>query len=69
MGSALLGTAQSALGAVVAPLVGLGGEHTAVPLFCGMALCSALAVLALRLTRNTQGTPLEERDVPSTARG
>ncbi|MEU6821209.1 multidrug effflux MFS transporter [Streptomyces atriruber] len=47
VGSALLGTAQSALGAVVAPLVGLGGEHTAVPLFCGMALCSGGAVLAL----------------------
>lgn len=50
-GSALLGTAQSALGAVVAPLVGLGGEHTAVPLFVGMTVCGGLAVAALRLAR------------------
>ncbi len=70
-GSALLGAAQSALGAVVAPLVGLGGEHTAVPLFCGMALCSGLAVLALRLTRGarTEGAPLVERDAPSDVAG
>ncbi|MEV0219531.1 multidrug effflux MFS transporter [Streptomyces sp. NPDC050704] len=70
-GSALLGTAQSALGAVVAPLVGLGGEHTAVPLFCGMALCSGLAVLALRLTHGarTEGAPLAERDAPSDVAG
>lgn len=50
-GSALLGTAQSALGAVVAPLVGLGGEDTAVPLFVGMTVCGGLAVASLRLTR------------------
>ncbi|QES41200.1 Bcr/CflA family drug resistance efflux transporter [Streptomyces venezuelae] len=47
VGSALLGTAQSALGAVVAPLVGLGGEHTAVPLFLGMTLCAGCAVLSV----------------------
>ncbi|MEU7719259.1 multidrug effflux MFS transporter [Streptomyces tibetensis] len=42
-GSALLGTAQNALGAVVAPLVGLGGSDTALPLFAGMAVCAAVA--------------------------
>jgi DHA1 family bicyclomycin/chloramphenicol resistance-like MFS transporter len=45
--SAVLGTLQSALGGVAAPLVGLGGEDTAVPLFAGMAGCSLTAVLAL----------------------
>ncbi|MEV5976183.1 multidrug effflux MFS transporter [Streptomyces sp. NPDC052114] len=60
VGSALLGTAQSALGAVVAPLVGLGGEHTALPLFFGMALCSGIAVLSLRLCVRGRGAPLVE---------
>ncbi|MET8690406.1 multidrug effflux MFS transporter [Streptomyces sp. NPDC004732] len=64
VGSALLGTAQSALGAVVAPLVGLGGEHTAVPLFCGMALCSATALAAAGVGIRGRGAPLvEERPV------
>lgn len=60
VGSALLGTAQSALGAVVAPLVGLGGDSTAVPLFLGMALCSGVAVLALALCVRGRGAPLDE---------
>lgn len=42
-GSALLGTAQNVLGAVVAPLVGLGGSDTALPLFAGTAMCAAVA--------------------------
>ncbi|GGW65848.1 multidrug effflux MFS transporter [Streptomyces xantholiticus] len=54
-GSAVLGTLQSVLGAAASPLVGLGGEDTAVPLFVGMAVCSLIAVLALLLTRG--GTP------------
>ncbi|MGW5862650.1 multidrug effflux MFS transporter [Streptomyces sp. NPDC055239] len=60
VGSALLGTAQSALGAVVAPLVGLGGDDTAVPLFLGMTLCSGAAVLALALGVRGRGAPLFE---------
>ncbi|MGW0615852.1 multidrug effflux MFS transporter [Streptomyces sp. NPDC002788] len=51
-GSAVLGTLQSVLGAVLAPLVGLGGKDTATPLFIGMAGCSLIAVLSLLLTRN-----------------
>ncbi|MEK2472630.1 hypothetical protein [Streptomyces noursei] len=47
-GSAVLGTVQSALSAVVAPPVGLGGASTATPMFLSMALCSALAFLLLR---------------------
>jgi DHA1 family bicyclomycin/chloramphenicol resistance-like MFS transporter len=49
-GSALLGTMQNVLGAAVAPLMGIAGEHTAVPLFTGMTVCTLLAVLALLLT-------------------
>ncbi|WP_229350355.1 multidrug effflux MFS transporter [Streptomyces sp. UNOB3_S3] len=50
-GSALLGTVQSVLSAVAAPLVGLGGDRTALPMFAGMALSAGLAFLALRLTK------------------
>ncbi|MFD8597095.1 multidrug effflux MFS transporter [Kitasatospora sp. NPDC059646] len=57
-GSAVLGALQSAFGAAVAPLVGLGGEDTAVPMFVGMAGCSLLAVLSLLLTRG--GGPVPE---------
>ncbi|WP_086794205.1 multidrug effflux MFS transporter [Streptomyces thermovulgaris] len=52
-GSAVLGTLQGVLGAVLAPLVGLGGKDTATPLFIGMAGCSLVAVLSLLLTRNS----------------
>ncbi|GAB2943761.1 multidrug effflux MFS transporter [Nonomuraea fastidiosa] len=50
-GSAVLGTLQNALGAAVAPLMGIAGGHTAVPLFAGMTLCTLLAAAALLLTR------------------
>ncbi|MFF5522593.1 multidrug effflux MFS transporter [Streptomyces coeruleorubidus] len=56
-GSAVLGTLQSVLGGVASPLVGLGGEDTAVPLFIGMAGCSLIAVLALLLTREDTPPP------------
>ncbi|MFI7414005.1 hypothetical protein ACIBU0_35675 [Streptomyces sp. NPDC049627] len=56
-GSALLGTLQSILGGVASPLVGLGGEDTAVPLFAGMTGCSLIAVLALLLTRGGTHLP------------
>ncbi|MCC2274357.1 multidrug effflux MFS transporter [Streptomyces sp. ET3-23] len=54
-GSALLGTVQSALSAVAAPLVGLGGAHTAVPMFAGMTLSSVLAVLVLGVAKPSSG--------------
>ncbi|WKV71869.1 multidrug effflux MFS transporter [Streptomyces sp. PCS3-D2] len=50
-GSAVLGTLQCALSALAAPLVGLGGEHTATPMFLSMTLCAALALGSLLLTR------------------
>ncbi|MFI7013139.1 multidrug effflux MFS transporter [Streptomyces sp. NPDC050164] len=72
-GSAVLGTLQSILGGAAAPLVGLGGEDTAVPLFAGMAGCSLIAVLALVLTRGgahppqLPGSPCDDRDTPASA--
>ncbi|MEV0254589.1 multidrug effflux MFS transporter [Streptomyces sp. NPDC050732] len=56
-GSAVLGTLQGALGAAVAPLMGIAGGHTVVPLFLGMTLCALIAVLALLLTRH-HGAPI-----------
>ncbi|MFJ4768929.1 multidrug effflux MFS transporter [Streptomyces uncialis] len=50
-GSAVLGTLQSALGAAVAPLMGIAGGHTAMPLFLGMTGCASIATLAMWLTR------------------
>ncbi|MDQ1020185.1 multidrug effflux MFS transporter [Streptomyces afghaniensis] len=61
-GSAVHGTLQSVLGGVASPLVGLGGEDTAVPLFVGMAGCSLIAVLALLLTRGGTPPPGSPRD-------
>ncbi|PNE33257.1 MFS transporter [Streptomyces eurocidicus] len=52
-GSALLGTVQSILSAVAAPLVGIGGDRTALPMFAGMTLSAVLAFLVLGLTRTT----------------
>ncbi|WP_078492509.1 multidrug effflux MFS transporter [Streptomyces yerevanensis] len=50
-GSAVLGTLQSVLGAAVAPLMGVAGGHTVMPLFLGMTGCALIATLALGLTR------------------
>jgi DHA1 family bicyclomycin/chloramphenicol resistance-like MFS transporter len=61
-GSAVLGTLQSVLGGIASPLVGLGGEDTAVPLFVGMASCSLIAVLALLLTLGSTPPPGSPRD-------
>ena len=47
-GSAVLGFAQFGLGALVAPLVGLGGESSAVVPALVMTSCAALAFLASR---------------------
>lgn len=65
--SALLGTAQSALGALVAPLVGLAGPDTAVPVFAGMTACTALALLAARTATGKTGTARTARARPGAA--
>ena len=48
-GSAVLGFSQFALGAVVSPLVGLGGEHSALVPAVVMAIASALGFTASRV--------------------
>jgi DHA1 family bicyclomycin/chloramphenicol resistance-like MFS transporter len=45
-GSAVLGAAQFALAALVAPLVGIGGEDTVVPMAVTMAVCAVVAATA-----------------------
>ncbi|MFE9690731.1 multidrug effflux MFS transporter [Micromonospora sp. NPDC005806] len=50
--AALLGGVQSVLGALVAPLVGLGGEGSAVPMACVLVATATLSLVAVRtLTR------------------
>ncbi|GAA1886760.1 multidrug effflux MFS transporter [Streptantibioticus ferralitis] len=43
--SALLGTSQFLIGAVASPLVGIAGEHTAVPMALVQVSCAAVAVI------------------------
>ena len=50
-GSAVLGASQFALGAVVAPVVGLGGVETAVPMAVTMLASACIAAVALKVTR------------------
>jgi MFS transporter, DHA1 family, multidrug resistance protein len=50
--SALLGAGQFMMGAVVAPLVGVAGNDTAVPMMLCIAVCSAGAVGALLVARS-----------------
>ena len=54
--AALMGAIQSVVGSLAAPLVGLGGEGSAVPMavvVCGAALLSLTAVLTLARERRT----------------
>lgn len=52
-GSAVLGCLQYALGAGASPLVGLAGEHSAVPM--GLAMFSAAVLAAIALMTLTRG--------------
>ncbi|GAA2921125.1 multidrug effflux MFS transporter [Streptomyces thioluteus] len=58
-GSAVLGTLQSVLSAVAAPLVGLGGEDTAVPMFACMTVFAVLSVVTLRMAARGAAAPRE----------
>jgi DHA1 family bicyclomycin/chloramphenicol resistance-like MFS transporter len=51
-GSAVLGALQFALAALVSPLVGLGGERTAVPLAVVMVVAAVVAVAAFAASRS-----------------
>ncbi|MBM7460161.1 multidrug effflux MFS transporter [Rhodococcus coprophilus] len=50
-GSALLGALQFLLAAAIAPLVGIGGEETAVPMAVAMVVSSVIALGALASTK------------------
>ncbi|MDR7274153.1 multidrug effflux MFS transporter [Catenuloplanes atrovinosus] len=45
--AALLGTVQTLIGSAAAPLVGLGGESTAVPMTLVICVCAGLALLTV----------------------
>ena len=47
-GSALLGAAQFSLAAIVSPLTGLAGPHSALPMLLVMGTCTAVVVVAVR---------------------
>jgi DHA1 family bicyclomycin/chloramphenicol resistance-like MFS transporter len=55
LASAVLGLLQFALAGIVAALVGLGGETTAVPMLIIMLLCAALAASGLVAASRAQG--------------
>jgi DHA1 family bicyclomycin/chloramphenicol resistance-like MFS transporter len=59
--SALLGTLQFTFGAIVAPLSGLRGDRSAVPMALVMDGCAVLAVLILALTRDALKVTPRER--------
>lgn len=64
-GSALMGASQFGLAAIVSPLVGLGGEGTAVPMTVAIAVAGGLALLSLlTLTRGTHPAPSPDRTRP-----
>ncbi|WP_240629856.1 multidrug effflux MFS transporter [Specibacter cremeus] len=56
-GSAWLGGAQFAMGALVSPLVGLAGEHSALPLGIALSGSALLMVCALAYTADRFHTP------------
>lgn len=53
-GSAVLGALQFGLAAVVSPIVGLGGDHTALPMAGAMLASACIGAGALLLTRRRQ---------------
>lgn len=60
-GSAVMGASQFGLAAIVSPLVGLGGEDTAVPMALAIVACGGLALTALlTLTREPRDRTIKE---------
>lgn len=58
-GSAVLGALQFGLAAVVSPIVGIGGDHTALPMAVAMVVSAGLGAAALLLTRRRQAVTLD----------
>jgi DHA1 family bicyclomycin/chloramphenicol resistance-like MFS transporter len=52
-GSAVIGAFQFGLAAVVSPIVGAGGEYTAVPMAAAMLISALISAAALALTRHS----------------
>ncbi|MDP9796238.1 DHA1 family bicyclomycin/chloramphenicol resistance-like MFS transporter [Catenuloplanes nepalensis] len=55
--AALLGTVQTLIGAAAAPLVGLGGESSAVPMALVIAVCATLSLLTVATVTRSRPTP------------
>ncbi|MEW9551997.1 multidrug effflux MFS transporter [Nonomuraea sp. NPDC050783] len=67
--SALMGALQFTLGAIVSPLVGLGGEDTALPMCLTLVVATLLGIAATRLApRSAPSAAPAEAGAPSTAR-
>lgn len=64
--SALMGALQFALGAVVSPLVGLGGPATGVPMGVAIVVCACLGIVARRLG-DTAGAAVRQAPEPAHA--
>jgi DHA1 family bicyclomycin/chloramphenicol resistance-like MFS transporter len=65
--SALMGALQFALGAVVSPLVGLGGPATGVPMGVAIVVCACLGIVARRVG-DTAGAMVRPEPEPAHAR-
>ncbi|MEV3963974.1 multidrug effflux MFS transporter [Nocardia sp. NPDC050193] len=64
--SALMGALQFALGAVVSPLVGLGGPVTGVPMGVAIVVCACLGIVARRVG-DTAGAVVRQASEPAHA--
>lgn len=64
--SALMGALQFALGAVVSPLVGLGGSATGVPMGVAIVVCACLGIVARR-AGDTAGALVQREREPAPA--
>ena len=56
-GSALLGFLQWVMAGTIAPLAGLGGEHTAVPMAAIVLVLTAASAVAYRFAGHRQAHP------------
>jgi MFS transporter, DHA1 family, multidrug resistance protein len=65
--SALLGLTQFATGALAAPLAGVGGSHTALPMAIVMATLPLAGLACLRLLAGPSGARPVRLDAEATA--
>jgi len=60
-GSAVLGFVQWVAAGTIAPIAGLGGEHTAVPMATLMVAGAAVSIIGLLVLAKPAATPREIR--------